>query len=129
MEQPITNNTGAKPQGKRTGLAVLLGLFLLAAVVLGAFLLQRGPQREMPAAAPDAQTASVTIPIEGMSCAACVAGVKKTLKSMDGVRQVEVRLAERETRVRYEGTKVTPERLAAAINKLGYKAGAPKAGG
>ena len=129
MEQPITSNTGAKPQGKRIGPAVLLGILLLAVVVLGAFLLQRGSQTARPPARASTQTAAVTIPIEGMSCAACVARVKQTLKSMDGVRQVEVRLAERDTRVRYEGTKVTPERLAAAINKLGYKAGAPKAGG
>ena len=115
--------------GRRAGLPVLLGLFLLAAVVLGAYLLQRGPQTGALAAAPSAPTAAVTIPIEGMSCAACVARVKQTLKAIGGVKQVEVRLAQRDARVRYVKTMVTPERLAAAINKLGYRAGAPKVGG
>lgn len=65
------------------------------------------------------------IPVEGMSCAACAARVKGTLKSIDGVAAVEVGLAERNVRVRYvEGT-VTPEALAAEINAQGYKAGTP----
>lgn len=129
MERAIMDKKSGNPRRRRVGLYVLLGMFLLAAVVLGAYLLQRGPQTGTLAAAPSAETATVTIPIEGMTCSACVARVKRTLKSMDGVKAVEVRLAERDTRVRYEPTKVTPERLVAAINKLGYKAGTPKAGG
>jgi len=129
MERVTMDKKSGNPQGRRAGLQVLLGMFLLAAVVLGAYLLQRGPQMGTLAAAPSAETATVTIPIEVMTCSACVARVKRTLKSMDGVKAVEVRLAERDTQVRYEPTKVTPERLVAAINKLGYKVGTPKAGG
>jgi Cu+-exporting ATPase len=63
--------------------------------------------------------------VEGMSCGACAASVKRTLKEVDGVADVEVSLAERSVRVRYAEEKVTPQALAEAINELGYNATAP----
>lgn len=67
----------------------------------------------------------VVVPIEGMSCVACVAKVKKTLASIDGVGDVEVNLVERNARIRFDPGRSSPERLVAAINGLGYHAGAP----
>ena len=78
-------------------------------------------------AASNAVMKTVTIPIEGMSCSACAARVKRTLKAMDGVAEVEISLEHRNARVRYVEGKVSPERLVAAINQLGYKAGTPRA--
>ena len=69
------------------------------------------------------QVKTVSIPVEGMSCVSCAARVKRTLKGIDGVQHVEVSLEHREARVRFSPEKVTPERLEAAINELGYKAG------
>ena len=69
---------------------------------------------------------TVLIPIEGMACVACAASVKRALKALDGVSEVEVNLERRSATVKYADDKVTPERLVAAINKLGYRAGAPK---
>lgn len=63
--------------------------------------------------------------VEGMSCGACAARVKGTLKEIDGVAAVQVNLAARRVYVRYADEKVTPERLAAAINEVGYKAAVP----
>lgn len=71
--------------------------------------------------------ASAVISVDGMTCGACAARVKGTLKDIDGVVDVEVSLAERNIRVRYADKKVTPESLAAAINELGYKARVPAA--
>lgn len=68
---------------------------------------------------------TVTIPIEGMSCAACAARVKKTLRAIPGVQAVELNLERRNAQVQYLDGGVSPERLVAAINHLGYKAGAP----
>lgn len=65
------------------------------------------------------------IAVEGMSCGACAARVKGTLKEIDGVAAVEVSLADRNVRLRYAKEKVTPERLAVAIDSLGYKATVP----
>lgn len=67
----------------------------------------------------------VQIPVEGMSCAACAARVKKTLASIGGVSEVEVSLAERKARVRFDPSRLSPAQLVAAIKGLGYQAGAP----
>ena len=72
-----------------------------------------------------ADTKTVRIPIQGMVCTVCVGNVKKALRAIDGVQQAEVSLERREARVHYREGKVLPERLVAAIRKLGYKAGAP----
>lgn len=65
------------------------------------------------------------IPIEGMTCNACVATIKKKLSSMEGIKKVEVSLAHRSATVYYEEGKITPQQVQDSINKLGYKAGAP----
>lgn len=72
-----------------------------------------------------AELATVSIPIEGMTCAACVARVKKGLASLDGVAEVEVSLAERHARVRYTPDKLSAAQLALAINDLGFQARVP----
>ncbi len=76
-------------------------------------------------AANNPATKTVTVPIEGMSCAACAARVKKTLKNMPGVQTVQLSLEHRNAQVTYLEGQQSPERLAAAINQLGYKAGTP----
>ena len=73
-----------------------------------------------------AQPRTVSIPVEGMSCVSCAARVKRTLKAIDGVQQVEVSLERREAVVRFLPDKVSPERLKSAIDALGYKAGTPQ---
>ncbi len=110
----------------------------LAALALGAFVVLKGPLGGSgPASTAQAQQAGpadvsleeVTIPVEGMSCGACAARIKKTLKALDGVASIEVSLEHRQVRVGYSETKMTPERLAAEVNSLGYKASLPKASG
>ena len=70
----------------------------------------------------DAALEAVTIPVEGITCGACAASIKTTLKSVAGVRAVEVNLERRTVLVRYAPGQVPPERLVAEINELGYKA-------
>jgi copper chaperone len=69
---------------------------------------------------PAAQTKTVRIPIQGMVCTVCAGKVKRALRALDGVQEVEVSLERREARVRYGEGKVSPEQLVAAISKLGY---------
>ena len=57
----------------------------------------------------------------------CVGRVKKTLKALEGVLEVAVSLEHRHAQVRYLEPAMSPERLVAAINSLGYKAGTPAA--
>lgn len=84
----------------------------------------RGDQQVSETDSPAA--ASIVIPVEGMSCAACVARVKKALKAIKGVSEVRVSLEKREMEIRYESKKTSPEKLAKAIDDLGYKAGTPR---
>lgn len=66
---------------------------------------------------------SIEMSIEGMSCMSCVANVKKTLTSIDGVMKVNVSLQDKHAMIKYAPEKVTWEQLKKAINKIGYKAG------
>ncbi|MEW5976384.1 MAG: heavy-metal-associated domain-containing protein [Acidobacteriota bacterium] len=102
--------------------------FMIGAVVLvllGAYSVARRPQEEARDVISKAPAKTIAIPIEGMTCASCVAQVKQKLKSIDGVSEVEVSLEHRQALVRYTEARVSEEPLTAAINKLGYKAGIP----
>ncbi len=108
----------------------------LAVLTLGAYVVLKGPlggsdpvssAQAQQAELADVSLAEATLPVEGMSCGACAARIKKTLKPMDGVTAVEVSLEHRNVRVRYAKGKLTPEALAKAINDLGYKASLPMA--
>lgn len=66
-----------------------------------------------------------TVPIEGMTCNACVASIKKKLKSLDGLEEVDVSLEHRNATVFYEEGDITAQQVQDAINELGYKAGEP----
>lgn len=114
------------PSKKRRAIWFILGALLLFSVVLGAAFVMRASQEQSHAFSALPVT-TVTLPIEGMTCASCVARVKKTLHSIEGVTEVEVSLVHRAARVSYLEAQVSPERLAAAINDLGYRAGTPMA--
>ena len=45
--------------------------------------------------------AQVSLPVQGMTCAACVAKVEKTLKNMTGVQEVHVNLLSGKAAVTY----------------------------
>lgn len=77
------------------------------------------------AAAADVAIQIVRIPVEGMSCVACAANVKKTLVAIAGVEHVEVHLGERNAQVRFNSQQVTTDKLVTVINGLGYSAGTP----
>lgn len=65
----------------------------------------------------------VSIPVEGMVCMSCVANVKRTLSSLEGVSAVHVSLEEKRVSISYDTQKVDLKEIRDAINKLGYKAG------
>jgi copper ion binding protein len=69
---------------------------------------------------------TVTIPVEGMTCGACVSRVKKSLRSLDGVTEISVSLENRDATVHYLSDKTSLEQILKAIDDLGYKAGTPK---
>ena len=100
--------------------------------VAGAVFLLGPPGHVLAAGAPSGASESqsdlktVVIPVERMECVVCAATIKRTVKSLDGVSRVEVSLEKRTAQVTYAPDKLSPDRIVAAIDKLGYKAGSPR---
>ena len=62
----------------------------------------------------------VDLPVEGMTCASCVATVEKGLKKIDGVKKVNVNLATEKATLIYDPSKSTLEDFIKETKKLGY---------
>lgn len=69
-----------------------------------------------------AATRSVTLEVKGWTCGSCASATKIALKKLDGVADVSTDVDKSEAVVTYEETKVTPQRMIEAIEKIGYKA-------
>ena len=111
--------------------------FLLYLLPLAALLVFAGLPRQALAAEASAAVAEPTteakpslrvveIPVEGMGCISCAASIKHAVKNLTGVLRVEVSLEKRNARVTYFANLLAPDRIVAAIDKLGYTAGTPK---
>jgi len=83
-------------------------------------------QASIPTAAPGF---SWTVPIEGMTCASCVARVEKALKKVPGVLNAEVNLATEKAEVTLGSKDADVGTLVAAVEQAGYTAGAVVAAG
>jgi copper chaperone CopZ len=68
--------------------------------------------------------AKMNLRIEGMSCGACVARVKKALDAVSGVHCTHVQLDPPRAVVDYDGEKA--EQLLAAVTAAGYSGTAEK---
>jgi Cu+-exporting ATPase len=64
----------------------------------------------------------LTVPIEGMTCAACAKAVERAVKKLPGISQVSVNLATEKAKVEYIPSKVRISEIKSAISKAGYKA-------
>ncbi|HSV28976.1 MAG TPA: copper ion binding protein, partial [Candidatus Omnitrophota bacterium] len=64
--------------------------------------------------------ASISLPVKGMTCAACSTRLEKVLGKVDGVRQASVSLASERADIRYDASRTGPERLAEAVGKAGF---------
>ncbi|HEY9479378.1 MAG TPA: heavy metal translocating P-type ATPase [Gemmatimonadaceae bacterium] len=65
---------------------------------------------------------SITIPVSGMTCAACQARVQRALAKQPGVEDAAVNLMMRSASVRFDPAVVTPDDLVQTIRKTGYGA-------
>ena len=69
----------------------------------------------------DVSTASVTLPIGGMTCASCVARVERAVRKLPGVVEVGVNLATEQARVEYVPGAAGRETIVAAVRGAGYE--------
>ena len=70
-----------------------------------------------------AHAQQVEIPIEGMTCAACVSRVERALAATEGVEQASVNLVTKRASVRFDPARVEPGAMATAIEDAGYRVG------
>ena len=68
-----------------------------------------------------ATTATVELPIEGMTCASCVRRIEKSLRKVGGVNGAAVNLAAAKAHVAFDPAVTTVEQLNAAVEQAGYK--------
>src|SRR5712691_9806343 len=79
------------------------------------------PAAPAPAkAASSVKPVSLTIPIEGMSCASCVAKIEHGLGAVPGVSRATVNLATEQANVEYQPGVTDPTAIAETIRGLGY---------
>ncbi|HEX7120297.1 MAG TPA: heavy metal translocating P-type ATPase [Longimicrobiales bacterium] len=78
-----------------------------------------------PGAPGPGSVGKVTIPVTGMTCAACSARVQRALQKVPGVSDAVVNLMTENAVVSYDAALVTPERLVERIRETGYGAELP----
>lgn len=64
---------------------------------------------------------NISLPVEGMTCASCVAHVEKALKGLPGVLEAKVNLMSGKAAVEYDPAKVGTAEMAKAVEDVGYK--------
>ena len=80
---------------------------------------------EKPAAASAQEMRTVTLPIIGMTCAACQSHVERALRSTAGVHEASVNLLSNSARVAFDSGILRPEDLIASVRDAGYDAALP----
>jgi P-type Cu+ transporter len=70
-------------------------------------------------------TAKVTLPVSGMTCAACSARVQRALQKQEGVREAAVNLMVNNATVTFDPSTTSAERLVEVIRETGYDAELP----
>ena len=71
---------------------------------------------------------TLTLPVEGMTCASCVVRVEKALKNTDGIESASVNLATEKVTVSFDSAKADLNRLSHAVEEAGYKLVLPSPG-
>jgi Cu+-exporting ATPase len=75
-----------------------------------------------PAPNPPRALASLSLAVDGMTCAACVRTIERRLEKVDGVADAQVNLASRSAQVHFDSTRTDPAALIAAVEDAGYGA-------
>ncbi|MBI3004722.1 MAG: copper-translocating P-type ATPase [Ignavibacteriales bacterium] len=74
----------------------------------------------------DKSIQTISLPVEGMTCASCVLRVEKTLKKLEGVRDASVNLATEKVTLSFDPERSDLTKLAVAVGDAGYKLVLPR---
>ncbi|WP_242336650.1 MULTISPECIES: heavy-metal-associated domain-containing protein [unclassified Anaeromyxobacter] len=72
-----------------------------------------------------AGSATVSLHVEGMTCASCRVAVRTALSKLDGVKDARVDVDRKSAAIDFDPTRVTPQQMVDAVNRLGYQASLP----
>ena len=75
----------------------------------------------------DKDIIKINLPVEGMTCAACVGHVENALKSVPGVVEASVNLGTEKASVEFDSTQVRFQAIEEAVSGAGYKLGTQSA--
>lgn len=70
----------------------------------------------------EVETKEISVPISGMTCAACAKSVEKAVGKLDGIESVNVNFATEKAIIKYNPKSVRLSEIKQAISKAGYKA-------
>ncbi|MBW3573142.1 MAG: heavy-metal-associated domain-containing protein, partial [Gemmatimonadetes bacterium] len=77
---------------------------------------------DAPPAAPPGAGEKVTIPVSGMTCAACSGRVQRALEKQPGVNAAAVNLMLKNATVEFDPAATSPDALVETIRSTGYQA-------
>lgn len=63
----------------------------------------------------------ISLPVEGMTCASCSARVERTIKKLDGIKNVNVNLATEKASIEYDPSVIDIFKVGKAVEDAGYK--------
>ena len=75
----------------------------------------------------DKNMKKLNLPVEGMTCAACVGFVESALQSVPGVQNASVNLGTEKASVEFDTSEVTLEHIQDAVSGAGYRLGSQSA--
>ena len=75
----------------------------------------------------DKNIKKLNLPVEGMTCAACVGFVENALQSVPGVMEASVNLGTEKASVEFDSSEVTVEQIEDAVSGAGYRLGSQSA--
>ncbi len=113
---------------KTTVMKLFISMFMVVALALTSCAQEK---KKTEQTTPIEQTKTVAMqkvkmPVDGMVCSACQSNVKKTIKSIEGVTDVEVNLEKKFAFFTYDPQKVKVEQVQKAVNDKGFTAGKPQ---
>lgn len=70
----------------------------------------------------DGNSAVLKVKIPSMDCAACALNIQSVLNKQPSIQQAQLNFDTKEAVVQYDSTKLSPEKIIAAIDQTGFKA-------
>src|SRR5438105_6382696 len=100
-------------------------MLMLDFPIAGSFILDPMNSSSSASLAASPDTREWSFPVEGMTCASCVARVEKALMQVPGVAGAEVNLATERANVKVAANNVPVDALISAVERAGYHAKRP----